>query len=103
MHGLCCIATEVLFANDGAVSRLQCRSKVATKASSTSETPVPTLTPPGRQIPQNRPTASSGHGTAGVSLKVEFDLGLGAWSLSLNTLPAVYEPPLLVVPRRSPL
>jgi hypothetical protein len=51
VHGLCCIATEVLFANDGAVSRLQCRSKVATKASSTSETPVPTLTPPGRRIP----------------------------------------------------
>jgi len=30
-HGLCCIATEVFFANDGAVSRLRCRSKLAQK------------------------------------------------------------------------
>jgi hypothetical protein len=28
----CCVATEVFFANDGAVSRLRCRSKVAQKA-----------------------------------------------------------------------
>jgi len=31
VHGLCCIATEVFFTNDGAVSRLRCRSKVAQK------------------------------------------------------------------------
>ena len=31
MYGACCIATEVFFANDGAVSRLRCRSKVAQK------------------------------------------------------------------------
>jgi hypothetical protein len=31
VHGLCCVATEVFFANDGAVSRLRCRSKVAQK------------------------------------------------------------------------
>ena len=30
-HGLCCIATEVFFANDGAVPRLRCRSKLAQK------------------------------------------------------------------------
>ena len=29
VHGLCCDATEVFFADDGAVSRLRCRSKVA--------------------------------------------------------------------------
>ncbi len=31
VQSLCCIATEVFFANDGAVSRLRCRSKVAQK------------------------------------------------------------------------
>jgi len=31
VHGLCCIATEVFFANDGTVSLLRCRSKVAQK------------------------------------------------------------------------
>ena len=31
MQGLCCIATQVFFANYGAVSRLRCRSKVTQK------------------------------------------------------------------------
>ena len=51
VHGLCCIATEAFFANDGAVSRLRCRPKVATKAAMTSETLEPTQTPLGSQFP----------------------------------------------------
>jgi hypothetical protein len=39
------------FANGGAVPRLRCRSKAVQKAPSTSDTPEPTQTPPGSQIP----------------------------------------------------
>jgi hypothetical protein len=50
VHGLCCIATEVFFANDGAVSRLRCRSKVAQKVALHLWNAPSALAPPGDRI-----------------------------------------------------
>src|ERR1700732_5047116 len=51
VDGLCCIATELFFANDGAVSRPRCRSKLAQKAPRACETPIRHNPRPGGQIP----------------------------------------------------
>src|ERR1035441_2421519 len=54
VHGLCCIATEAFFANDGAVSRLRCRPKVAQKVALHLWNAPTSPNPPAAESPQNR-------------------------------------------------